>query len=102
MLTQRMADRAAMRDYLVQLGGDNSAWRAAFRDAFFRAMRDTLTERQYQALRLHYLEGKSQKQIAELWGISPSAVCRHIKRARQRLSVMLSYNLEYRQREAEP
>lgn len=102
MLTEYAADRAAMRSYLESLGGDNSAWRAAFRDAFFRAMRDTLTDRQYQALCMHYLDGKSQKQIAELWGISPSAVCRHIKRARQHLAVMLSYNLEYRQREAEP
>ena len=50
MLTDYAADRAAMREYLQSLGGDNSAWRAAFRDAFFRAMRDTLTERQYQPL----------------------------------------------------
>ena len=62
---------------------------------FFRAMRDTLTERQYQALCMHYLDGKSQKQIAALWGVSPSAVCRHLKKARRRLAIMLSYNLEF-------
>ena len=95
MLTAYAADRAAMREYLQSLGGDNSAWRAAFRDAFFRAMRDTLTERQYQALCMHYLDGKSQKQIAALWGVSPSAVCRHLKKARRRLAIMLSYNLEF-------
>ena len=95
MLTDYAADRAAMREYLQSLGGDNSAWRAAFRDAFFRAMRDTLTERQYQALCMHYLDGKSQKQIAALWGVSPSAVCRHLKKARRRLAIMLSDNLEF-------
>ena len=95
MLTDYAADRAGMREYLQSLGGDNSAWRAAFRDAFFRAMRDTLTERQYQALCMHYLDGKSQKQIAALWGVSPSAVCRHLKKARRRLAIMLSYNLEF-------
>ena len=95
MLTDYAADRAAMREYLQSFGGDNSAWRAAFRDAFFRAMRDTLTERQYQALCMHYLDGKSQKQIAALWGVSPSAVCRHLKKARRRLAIMLSYNLEF-------
>ena len=95
MLTDYAADRAAMREYLQSLGCDNSAWRAAFRDAFFRAMRDTLTERQYQALCMHYLDGKSQKQIAALWGVSPSAVCRHLKKARRRLAIMLSYNLEF-------
>ena len=95
MLTDYAADRAAMREDLQSLGGDNRAWRAAFRDAFFRAMRDTLTERQYQALCMHYLDGKSQKQIAALWGVSPSAVCRHLKKARRRLAIMLSYNLEF-------
>lgn len=98
MLTDRAADRAAMQAYLQSVGGDNSAWRKAFRDAFFQAMRDTLTERQYQALCMHYLDGRSQKQIAALWGISPSAVCRHIQKARRKLAVMLSYNLEFRGR----
>ena len=53
MLTDRMADHAAMQAYLEDLSGDNSAWRAAFRKAFFRAMRDALTARQYEALQLH-------------------------------------------------
>ncbi|MGM9613606.1 MAG: RNA polymerase sigma factor [Butyricicoccus sp.] len=96
MLTERMANQAAMQTYLEDLGGDNRAWRTAFREAFFRAMRDTLTERQYEALRLHYLEGKSQKEIAALWGVSPSAVCRHLARGKKRLRHLLSYNLEFR------
>ncbi|MBP3311614.1 MAG: sigma-70 family RNA polymerase sigma factor [Butyricicoccus sp.] len=96
MLTDRMADHAAMQAYLEDLGGDNSAWRAAFREAFFCAMRDALTERQYEALRLHFIEGKSQKEIAALWGVSPSAVCRHLARGKKRLRHLLSYNLEFR------
>ena len=77
MLTDRMADHAAMQQYLQDLSGDNSAGRAAFRAAFFRAMREALTQRQYDVLRLHYIEGLPQKEIAAQWGISPSAVCRH-------------------------
>lgn len=100
MLTGRRADDAAMRAYLQGLAADNSALQAAFRTAFFRAMRDTLTARQYEALRLHYLGGKSQREIAALWGVSPSAVCSHIKRAKARLATMLSYNLELRMQDA--
>jgi|MucameStandDraft_1065616.scaffolds.fasta_scaffold18918_5 RNA polymerase sigma factor (sigma-70 family) len=96
MLTQRQADHAAFEDYLQSLHGDNRAWRMAFRQAFFDAMRQQLTARQYEALRLHFLEGKSQRDIAQLWGVSPSVVCRHIKKAKHRLRVILSYNLELR------
>lgn len=96
MLTMRMADAAAMQAYLQQIGGNNSALHAAFRTAFFAAMRDTLTARQYEALCLHYIGEKTQREIAALWGISPSAVCKHIKQAKRRLAVLLSYNLELR------
>lgn len=96
MLTDRMADHAAMQQYLQDLSGDNSAWRAAFRAAFFRAMREALTQRQYDVLRLHYIEGLPQKEIAAQWGISPSAVCRHLARGKKKLRQLLSYNLEWR------
>lgn len=95
-LTQAVAQRAACVEYLNALAGDNSAWRRAFRDAFLTAMRQELTARQYQALMLHYVENRSQRDIAAQWGISPSAVCRHIARGRRRLNRLLSYNLEYR------
>ena len=35
-LAERAADRAAYDDYLAAMASDNSAFRAAFRDAFLR------------------------------------------------------------------
>ena len=74
---------------LKAMQAEETAWRLAFRRAFLETMRDHLTERQYQALCLHELEGKQQKQIAALWGVSPSAVCRQIRRARKRMAAVL-------------
>ena len=37
-LAERAADRAAYDDYLAAMASDNSAFRAAFRDAFFEAL----------------------------------------------------------------
>ena len=71
---------------------EETAWRLAFRRAFLEAMRGYLTERQYQALCLHELERMPQKQIAALWGVSPSAVCRQIRRGRKRMAVVLRKN----------
>lgn len=73
--------------------------RAAFRAAFRRAVREELTERQRAALIGAYIEGKTQRQLAAEWGVDPSAVCRHISRARRKLNRLLAYNLEYRERE---
>ena len=96
MLTQYAADAAAMEAYLRQLGAHNSAWYAAFRQAFLDAMRHALTARQYEAIYRHCIEGISQREIARSWGISPAAVCMHIARGKRRLAVLLTYNLELR------
>ena len=45
-LFEREADRAAYEDYVAALAGDDSAFRAAFREAFFRALKEQLTGRQ--------------------------------------------------------
>ncbi|MGE4547947.1 MAG: sigma-70 family RNA polymerase sigma factor [Intestinibacillus sp.] len=92
-LSDAALEREALLRYEASAAGDNSAWRAAFRTAFFRAMQDELTARQHEALCLHYLEGLSQRQIAVRWGVSPSAVCRHLQRAKTRLRRLLAYNL---------
>ena len=89
------ADRTACARYFAACAGDNAAWRARFRDAFARALRDELTNRQREALWLHYVEGLSGREIAARWGVSPSAVSRHLARASTRLRRMLAYNLEF-------
>lgn len=88
------AERAAYRQYLHTLAADNSAFHHAFREAFFRAMREQLTARQFETLWAHEVEGKTGREIAELLGVSPSAVSRHLSRGRKRLRVLLAYNLQ--------
>lgn len=90
------ADQAVYEQYMADLGGDNRAFRAAFREAFFCALREQLTERQYEVLWLNEVEGLSGKEIAYKLGISPSAVSRHLTRGKKRLRVLLAYNLELR------
>nr|WP_295946969.1 sigma-70 family RNA polymerase sigma factor [uncultured Agathobaculum sp.] len=93
---EREADRAAYEGYLAALASDNSAFRASFRDAFFHALKEQLTDRQYEVLWLREVEGLSGKQIAYKLGISQSAVSRHLTRGKARLRVLLAYNLELR------
>ena len=93
---EREADRAAYEGYLAALASDNSAFRASFRVAFFHALGEQLTDRQYEVLWLREVEGLSGKQIAYKLGISQSAVSRHLTRGKARLRVLLAYNLELR------
>ena len=93
---EREADRAAYEGYLAALASDDSAFRASFRDAFFHALKEQLTDRQYEVLWLREVEGLSGKQIAYKLGISQSAVPRHLTRGKARLRVLLAYNLELR------
>ena len=95
---EHRADHAAYEAYLASLGSDDSACRASFRDAFFRALREELTGRQYEVLWLKEVEGLSGKEIAYKLGISQSAVSRHLTRGKKRLRVLLAYNLELRNR----
>lgn len=95
---EHRADHAAYEAYLASLGSDDSAFRASFRNAFFRALREELTGRQYEVLWLKEVEGLSGKEIAYKLGISQSAVSRHLTRGKKRLRVLLAYNLELRNR----
>lgn len=97
-LTEALLTRTSCEHYLRELAEDNSAWRAAFRRSFLQALQEELTARQYETLWRHYVEGESQRDIALALGISPSAVCRHIARARRRLQHLLMYNLDFQQR----
>ena len=88
---QKRARQPEVRYRLKQRG-----FRQAFRTAFFRAMREQLTPRQYEVLWMIEVEGLSCKQCAERLGISPSAVSRHCSRGKKRLRTLLAYNLELR------
>lgn len=57
-------------------------------------MAETLTRHQYQVCVLNLLEGMTQKEIAEIFGISPSAVSRSISSGQRRLRKALGYHFE--------
>ena len=95
-LSEHTATRLAYRQYLGLLAEDDRGFRQAFRTAFFQAMREQLTPRQYEVLWMIEVEGLSCKQCAERLGISPSAVSRHCSRGKKRLRTLLAYNLELR------
>lgn len=95
-LSEQVETHAAYEGYLAELGADDSAFRAHFREAFFHALEEQLTARQYQVLWLSEVEGLSGKEISYRLGISQSAVSRHLTRGKKRLRVLLSYNLELR------
>ena len=93
-LSERTATRLAYRQYLGLLAEDDRSFRQAFRTAFFRAMREQLTPRQYEVLWMGEVEGMTGKEIAARLGITPSAVSRHKTRGRKRLRTLLGYNLD--------
>ena len=95
-LCDKTANQAAYDAYLAELGTDNSAFRKQFREAFMQALHEQLTARQYQVLWLSEVEGLSGKEISYQLGISQSAVSRHLTRGKNRLRVLLAYNLELR------
>lgn len=56
-----------------------------------RAAKGELTPRQMECLRLRYTEGKSVCEIADVLGVKPSTVSKHLKKARARLERVLGY-----------
>ena len=95
-LSDQAADYAAYERYMAELGEDDSAFRAKFREAFFHALQEQLTARQYEVLWMSEVEGLSGKEIAYHLGISQSAVSRHLARGKKRLRILLAYNFELR------
>lgn len=53
--------------------------------ALYEEYKRILTERQYEVLWLHGIEGLSGKEIAGKLGISPSAISRHLTCGRERI-----------------
>ena len=58
-----------------------------------KAAEGELTPRQKECVRHYYGEGKTEQEIAELLGVQRPAVCKHLKKARERLRRVLSYSL---------
>lgn len=51
-----------------------------------------LTERQKECIRLCFFEGKSMKETAELLGVTPPTVSKHVKKACERIGRVMGYS----------
>ena len=78
-------------EYLVRLNGDNAADRGRLIAGLNAAIRQELTPRQRQLIKLYYSENKSMSDIAREQGVCVSTVSRTLDRARNRLRRCLKY-----------
>ena len=56
------------------------------------ALREDLTPRQAQMVRLYYLEQHNMREIGQILGVNPSTVCRTLSAARKKLRRCLRYS----------
>lgn len=60
-------------------------------DIVYKAMKNELTEKEFDALKGYYIYGKKMKDIAEERGVNPSTVTRQIKRAKAKIIHIAEY-----------
>lgn len=73
---------------------DSVATDMELRRQLLLCMAETLTRHQYQVCVLNLLEGMTQKEIADIFGISPSSVSRSLAAGQRRLRRALGYTFE--------
>lgn len=74
-LSEQAANRAAYEQYIAELGTDDSAFRAKFREAFFHALQQQLTARQYEVLWMSEVEDFPARRSPTGWA-SANRPCR--------------------------
>jgi RNA polymerase sigma factor (sigma-70 family) len=79
------------KTYLSMLGENNSATQSLLIKNLGRAIREELTEKQWQSIRMYYIEGIKMQDIAQILGVNISTVSRSIKRGKLRLKRCLRY-----------
>lgn len=66
-------------------GGDNRGERDFYRRIVAEAIRSQLTQKQREAMELHYLKGQSVTEIAQALSLQPSSVSRRLSGAKMRI-----------------
>ena len=77
--------------YLTRLGDDNSDTRKRLLRNLRRAIREEITDKEWQAMQMYYVEEIKMTDIAERLGVNVSTVSRNIKRGREKLKRCLRY-----------
>ena len=60
-------------------------------DIVYKAMKNELTQKEFEALKDYYIFGKKMKEIAIERGVNPSTVTRQIKRAKEKIIHIAEY-----------
>lgn len=79
------------RAYLLRLGDDNAAVRKRLLQNLRMAIREELTEKEWQAMQMYYVEQIKMVDISASLGVNVSTVSRNIKRGREKLKKCLKY-----------
>jgi RNA polymerase sigma-70 factor (ECF subfamily) len=79
------------RQFLADLGEDNSVSHSRLKQNLRRAISEELTEKERLTLELYYLRGIKMQEIARMLGVNQSTVCRNLSRAKGKLKRCLRY-----------
>jgi len=74
-----------------QGSGSNKAELRRKLDIVYKAMKNELTEKEFDALKDYYILGKKMKEIALERGVAPSTVTRQIRRAKEKIMHITKY-----------
>ena len=77
--------------YLTRLAGDNSASRKRLIVNLRRAIREEITDKEWEALQMYYVQQLKMADIAARLNVNISTVSRNIKRGRNKLNRCLRY-----------
>ncbi len=72
-------------------GSSNKEALRVAKEVLRKALEQELTARQLQCVRLYFFEELTEEEVGLGLGISKSTVCRHLQRAKKRLSRAVSY-----------
>ena len=79
------------QQYLMRLGDDNAKTRERLLINLRRAIREEITEKEWQAMQMYYVHQIKMTDIARELGVNISTVSRNISRGRAKLKKCLRY-----------
>ena len=77
--------------YIKSLGEDNHETMGILKRNLRRAILEEVSEKQWQAMKMHYIDGMKMIDIANVLGVNVSTVSRNIKRGKNNLRRCLRY-----------
>lgn len=79
------------REYMKKLGGDNNGDMERLIENLNRAIREEISPKQWEAMKLYYVKQMKMIDIADYLGVNVSTVSRNIRRGKAKLGKCLKY-----------